>query len=225
MTNADVVTEVIKNKVDLSGVITVPPTLDHEFNIGNLVVRMMRAVISTERKSGKTDDIILMYDSSKFDLKEGDKVKVTGSYRSFNKITSIKNKLELYVIPKEIKMLEDLDVMDDLEDDPNVIILDGFLCKDPIYRTTPFGRKIADLLIAVNTAPNKSDYIPSIAWGKFAKAVNDLKTGDRIKIKGRIQSRDYVKKINDEYIIERIAYEVSVNKVFDLECEEDMQEF
>jgi single-stranded DNA-binding protein len=96
---------------------------------------------------------------------------------------------------------------------PNYIYLNGFLCKPPVYRTTPFGREITDILIAVNRAYNKSDYIPCIAWGRNARFSSGLNVGDNIKIWGRIQSREYQKKISEEESITKTAYEISISKM------------
>jgi single-stranded DNA-binding protein len=96
---------------------------------------------------------------------------------------------------------------------PNSIFLNGFVCKKPIYRTTPFGREIADLLLAVNRAYNKSDYIPCIAWGRNARFASHFQVGDNIKIWGRIQSRKYQKKFPDGTVEDRVAYEVSISKI------------
>jgi single-stranded DNA-binding protein len=96
---------------------------------------------------------------------------------------------------------------------PNQIFLDGYICKQPIYRTTPFGREIADMLLAVNRAYNKSDYIPTIAWGRNSRFCQSLKVGDNIRIWGRLQSREYQKKVSEEEIIRKVAYEVSISKM------------
>jgi single-stranded DNA-binding protein len=112
--------------------------------------------------------------------------------------------------------------MDQDVKNPNQIYLDGYICKKPVYRTTPFGREITDMLLAVNRPYNKSDYIPCIAWGRNARYSENLKVGDRIRIWGRIQSRDYQKKISEDEVITRTAYEVSISKmeVFGGETEE-----
>lgn len=95
----------------------------------------------------------------------------------------------------------------------NEIILNGFICKPPVYRTTPFGREIADILLAVNRSHNKSDYIPCIAWGRNAKYAGTLSVGDNITVSGRIQSREYQKRLSDEETVTKTAYEVSVSKI------------
>ena len=109
---------------------------------------------------------------------------------------------------------------------PNSIVLSGYICKPPVYRTTPFNREIADLLIAVNRSYNKSDYIPAIAWGRNARFVRNLQVGDRVALSGRIQSREYQKKQSDESFVSMTAYEVSVSKLaaFDDDCEFDIEQ-
>jgi len=143
----------------------------------------------------------------------GTKILVEGQLRSYNKYQDGNNKLILTVFARNLKVLEQ-EVKN-----PNQIFLDGFICKKPVYRTTPFGREITDMLLAVNRPYNKSDYIPCIAWGRNARYSENLKVGDRIRIWGRIQSRNYQKKLSEDQIITRTAYEVSISKmeVFDTE--------
>lgn len=144
---------------------------------------------------------------SKYDI--GEKVVVDGQFRSYNNYENEKNKLVLTVFVKEIRVQTE----DDENMNPNEIILNGFICKKPIYRTTPFGREIADVLLAVNRAYNKSDYIPCIAWGRNARYCQNLAIGEGVKIWGRIQSRQYEKKFEDGTSEIRKAYEVSVSKM------------
>ena len=142
-------------------------------------------------------------------FKIGQKVIIDGQFRSYNNYENEKNKLVLTVFVKDIKLSEN----DEEIQNPNEIILDGFICKKPIYRTTPFGREIADILLAVNRAYNKSDYIPCIAWGRNARFCQNMNVGEKIKIWGRIQSRLYEKKFEDGTSETRRAYEVSVSKM------------
>ncbi len=139
----------------------------------------------------------------------GTKVKVEGQFRSYNNYENEKNKLVLTVFVKDISIVTE----EESETNPNEIVLNGFICKKPIYRTTPFGREISDILLAVNRAYNKSDYIPCIAWGRNARFCKNLSVGDNIKIWGRIQSRQYEKKFEDGTSEIRRAYEVSVCKM------------
>lgn len=143
------------------------------------------------------------------DFKIGVNVKVDGQFRSYNNYENEKNKLVLTVFVKDITIQDEIDE----SVNPNEIILDGYVCKKPIYRTTPFGREISDILLAVNRAYNKSDYIPCIAWGRNARFCQNLQVGDNIKVWGRIQSRQYEKKFENGTSEVRRAYEVSVCKM------------
>ena len=141
------------------------------------------------------------------DFKNNKFVTVSGQLRSYNKNVGEKNKLILTVFVREIKPKEEENK------DPNSIFLDGYICKRPVYRKTPLGREITDLLVAINRPYNKSDYIPSIVWGRNAKFAKSLKVGDRIQIWGRVQSREYEKKREDGEPIKKVAYEVSISKI------------
>ncbi len=143
------------------------------------------------------------------DFKVGQKVVIEGQFRSYNNYENEKNKLVLTVFVKEIREQTE----EDNSINPNEIMLNGFICKKPIYRTTPFGREIADILLAVNRAYNKSDYIPCIAWGRNARYCQNLGIGENVKIWGRIQSRQYEKKFEDGTMEVRRAYEVSISKM------------
>ena len=134
---------------------------------------------------------------------------ITGQFRSYNRQEEKKNKLVLSVFAREIEFL------DEIEESArtNQIYLDGFICKEPIYRKTPLGREIADLLLAVNRPYGKSDYIPCICWGRNARYVSNFEVGARCLVWGRIQSREYMKKISEDMTEKRVAYEVSVSKL------------
>lgn len=140
-------------------------------------------------------------------LQEGTEIIIQGQLRSYNKLIDGKNKLVLTVFVREISLMEE-----EIKN-PNQIFLNGFICKKPIYRTTPFNREISDILLAVNRAYNKSDYIPAIAWGRNARYCEKLEVGDNIKIWGRIQSRPYQKRLANGEIVEKVAYEVSISKL------------
>lgn len=142
------------------------------------------------------------------DLSVGKKVTVEGQFRSYNNYENDKNRLILTVFAKEIKEIEDIEENGD--EVTNEVVLIGYICKRPIYRQTPFGREIADVLLAVNRAYNKSDYIPSIAWGRNARFCENMEVGTEVKITGRIQSRTYEKKFEDGTSETRVAYEVSI---------------
>ncbi|NMS89543.1 single-stranded DNA-binding protein [Clostridioides difficile] len=141
------------------------------------------------------------------DLNKQNLVNVIGQLRSYNKTLNNKNRLVLTVFVREIKSI------DEENKDPNSIFLDGYVCKEPVYRKTPLGREITDLLVAINRPYNKSDYIPSIVWGRNAKFAKNLKVGDRIQLWGRVQSREYEKKIDENNVIKKMAYEVSISKI------------
>ena len=141
------------------------------------------------------------------DLEIGKKVAVEGQFRSYNNYENERNRLILTVFAKEISEVEG---EDDKEEVTNEVTLVGYVCKKPIYRQTPFGREIADVLLAVNRAYNKSDYIPSIAWGRNARFCQNMEVGTEVKITGRVQSRNYEKKFEDGTTQTRVAYEVSI---------------
>lgn len=140
------------------------------------------------------------------DYSLGDRIRITGQFRSYNNYTDVGNRLILTLFAKTIQSAPE-------ERYRNEIELNGFLCKPPVYRTTPFGREITDILLAVNRTHNKSDYIPCIAWGRNAKFAQRLEVGDNILVSGRMQSREYQKKIDDENFVTKTAYEISVSKI------------
>ncbi|MCX7884777.1 MAG: single-stranded DNA-binding protein [Caloramator sp.] len=144
---------------------------------------------------------------SVIDVSQGSIVSIEGQLRSYNKFLDGANRLILTVFARDVKKI------DEISKSPNQIFLDGFICKVPSYRTTPFGREITDLLIAVNRPYNKSDYIPAIAWGRNAKFSSKLEVGSHVKLWGRIQSREYEKKLSEDSIVKRTAYEVSISKM------------
>lgn len=147
--------------------------------------------------------------ASKDKLVIGTVIEVEGQFRSYNSYNNEGNRLLLTVFARDITFLEDEKKIKN----PNQIYLNGFICKRPIYRTTPFGREITDLLLAVNRPYNKSDYIPCIAWGRNARFSENLVVGDNIKVWGRIQSRTYQKKLESGEILTKVAYEVSISKM------------
>ena len=152
-------------------------------------------------------------------LHEGQKLLVKGQFRSYNSYESEKNRLILTVFAKDIKVIseeeqsEEENEMTKKDVVTNEVVLIGYICKKPIYRQTPFGREIADILLAVNRAYNKSDYIPCIAWGRNARFCQNLEVGSQIKLVGRVQSRTYEKKHEDGSVETRVAYEVSVGSL------------
>ena len=170
--------------------------------------------ISVGRLSESNDVIPIMVSERLIDVKQdytGMYAVVTGQFRSYNRHEETKNRLVLSVFAREIEILEE--PADDVR--PNYIFLDGYVCKPPIYRKTPLGREIADVLLAVNRPYGKSDYIPCICWGRNARFAESFSVGEHIQIWGRIQSREYQKKLSETEFERRVAYEVSVSK---LEC-------
>ena len=135
----------------------------------------------------------------------GEKVVARGQFRSYNKHEETRNRLILSVFVREISVLDDEE--DEAGNKPNQIYLDGYICKEPVYRMTPLGREIADILLAVNRAYGKSDYIPCICWGRNARFAGKLKVGEHVAVWGRIQSREYQKRIGNDQIISKTAYE------------------
>lgn len=168
--------------------------------------------VKVRRLSDNFDILPIIISERLIDIKEiviGEKIKIIGQLRSFNKYVEeeLKNKLLLSVFTFEAKLLEKG------TKDFQELKLKGFICKKPVYRKTPFGREICDLLVAVNRSYNKSDYIPCISWGRYAKFSDTLELGTSIKIAGRLQSRTYKKKISENEVVEKIALEVSLNRI------------
>ncbi|MCI8993856.1 MAG: single-stranded DNA-binding protein [Eubacterium sp.] len=172
--------------------------------------------LSVSRLSNSTDIIPLMVSERLIDVTEdctGEFLQAAGQFRSYNRHEEKKNRLVLSVFVRELEFL----APDDMVEKSNQIFLDGYICKEPIYRKTPLGREIADLLIAVNRSYGKSDYIPCICWGRNARFASGFEVGAHVQILGRIQSREYVKKLDMQETVKRIAYEVSVSKIEFLE--------
>ncbi len=205
------------NHLVLVGKITSEKKFSHEiygesFYIFNLEV---------PRLSDITDIIPITISERLIDenkMKIGAKIIVKGQFRSYNSYENEKNKLILTVFAKDIIFEEGIEEQIVSEENKKVavsneVILAGYICKKPIYRQTPFGREIADILLAVNRAYNKSDYIPSIAWGRTARFCQNLPTGTEVKVVGRVQSRKYEKKYEDGTVEEKVAYEVSISSL------------
>ena len=193
------------NTVELSGEVLDDPKYSHEiFNESfyEFNLKVMRLSDSF--------DVVPVTISEKllFDNKvsKGKKISVSGQFRSFNKMEEGKSKLMLTMFVRELKAFDE-------NQNPNKIEIVGYICKDPIYRTTPFKREICDVLLAVNRNYNKSDYLPCIAWGRNARFVKNLQVGDKVSVSGRIQSREYQKRQDNGDIESHIAYEVSLSQV------------
>ena len=171
--------------------------------------------MSVNRLSDMVDVIPLMISERLIDVTKdyrGMKIEVAGQFRSYNRHEGTKNKLVLSIFVRELRFIEE-DEMPEEQSKSNQIFLDGFVCKPPIYRKTPLGREIADVLVAVNRPYGKSDYVPCICWGRNARFAETFEVGGHIQIWGRIQSREYQKKIAEDAVEKRVAYEVSVSKL------------
>lgn len=190
------------NVVHLSGQIASELEFSHEI----MDEKFYDFTIAVQRLSGQKDFVPVtvserIIGENSFEI--GNLIGLIGQFRSYNKIIENHSKLVLKVFVRE---LCDYD-----EQLPNSIEIEGYVCKPPIYRTTPFKREICDLLVAVNRAYNKSDYIPAIAWGRNARFASTFSVGDKVRLVGRIQSRPYQKQLESGEIEERVAYEVSVS--------------
>ncbi len=188
--------------------------------------------LSIDRLSGNADIIPVTVSERliKDDmLQEGKTLLVKGQFRSYNSYDSGRNRLILTVFTKDIMEIEEKEDQEENEIVKkdiitNEVVLIGYICKKPIYRQTPFGREISDILLAVNRAYNKSDYIPCIAWGRTARFCQDLEVGAQVKIVGRVQSRIYEKKFEDGTVEQRVAYEVSVGSLEVIEENDNAKE-
>ena len=198
------------NQVTIMGEVATPFTYSHEvFGEGFYMVE-----VRVRRLSSSEDRIPVMVSERLLDVTQdytGEFIMVFGQFRSYNRHEEQKNRLVLSVFAREVEFIEE--ELDGAK--TNNILLEGYICKKPIYRKTPLGREIADLLLAVNRPYGKSDYIPCICWGRNARFASGFEVGEHVQILGRIQSRDYVKKISETETENRTAYEVSVGK---LEC-------
>ena len=174
--------------------------------------------LSVPRLSGNADVIPITISERLFKEDEvvvGKKIKIVGQFRSYNSYENERNRLILTVFAKDIEFLENQEeeIVASKELVSNEVILIGYICKTPIYRQTPFGREIADVLLAVNRAYNKSDYIPCITWGRNARYCSKMEVGTEVKVTGRIQSRGYEKKHEDGTVEQKVAYEVSISNL------------
>lgn len=211
--------ELENNIVEIGGKIASDIEFSHEL----YDEKFYKFYIETNRLSSSADRLPVIIServTNLDDLKEGNLVHIFGQFRSYNEPTSTgKSRLVLSIFTKEIKILED-ESMITLNDATFV----GYICKPPIYRKTPLGREITDLLIAVNRTYKRSDYIPCILWGRNAKFCENVKTGTLVKLNGRIQSRKYEKKYSDATVEEKTAYELSVSKFSILEEKKEDKE-
>ena len=201
--------EISNNNVCVVGKLASGFKLDHEvYGEG-----FYSAYIEVKRLSKEKDILPVMVSERLLDMSKDyyeKRAAIKGQFRSFNQYgDSGKRKLVLNIFALEIEVLDDSDE----REDENQIFLDGYICKPPVYRETPFGREISDLLIAVNRSYGKSDYIPCIAWGRNARYASRFEAGTRVKVWGRIQSREYTKKFDEAECEKRVAYETSIYRM------------
>lgn len=206
------------NRVTVIGTIVSDFTFSHAvFGEGFYLVDL-----SVSRLSEQADVIPLMVSERLMDVTRdyrGCTIEADGQFRSYNRHEGVKNRLVLSVFVREVQFLEEFTDYTKT----NQIFLDGYICKEPIYRKTPLGREIADLLVAVNRPYGKSDYIPCIAWGRNARFASGFSVGTRIQIWGRVQSREYTKKLSETQCEKRVAYEVSISKLECTDVEDSVQ--
>lgn len=199
--------EIENNVVNVTGEVVSLPEFSHEvFGEGFYIVDLSVARMS------QTPDVFHVMISERLtnidDIRIGGIYEINGQLRSFNKHEENSNHLLLTVFARELRKIDSEEFIAN-----NFVKLDGYLCKKPVYRKTPLGREIADVLLAVNRPYGKSDYIPCICWGRNARWMESEQVGARVEMIGRFQSREYVKKIDEEESEKRIAYEVSVSRV------------
>lgn len=195
----------INNKVQIAGEVVSEPKFSHEIYGENFY----EFDVKVNRLSNSFDTIPVTVSDRLLNGKElsvGKFIEGIGQYRSYNKLDGEKSRLLLTIF------LREFEVKETIEQTNNIQIV-GYVCKEPIYRTTPFNREICDVLLAVNRNYGKSDYIPCIAWGRNARFVKNFKVGDKVRVEGRIQSREYQKKVENEETLTKTAYEVSLSKI------------
>ena len=197
------------NHAELTGVILSELEFSHEVS-GE---RFFKTRIRSERLSESSDELPVTLSEKLLENKQfqtGERVKIEGQFRSYNRHDNNKNKLILSVYAQD---MEKIPQETEAVQPENTVELNGYVCKQPVYRTTPLGREITDVLLAVNRSYGRSDYIPCICWGSNARAAKEFAVGDKLKLSGRIQSRVYQKKESDGSVDNRVAYEVSVGKL------------
>ena len=196
----------LNNEVQLTGYVDSDLTFSHEIygeGFYSFVIKAPRLSDTSDQINATISERLL----NDISLSRGDVVTLSGQFRSYNNYSGVGSKLVLTLFAKSIYLAPpDADYVNQVE-------LDGYICKPPVYRTTPFGREITDILLAVNRTHNKSDYIPCIAWGKNARTTKDFVVGSHVNVLGRMQSRQYQKRIDENNVVTKTAYEISVNKI------------
>ena len=186
------------NDLLLAGTALDAPVLSHE-NHGQ---RFYRFSLEVPRLSGQADVLpVLLPENLLLPLAPGSPVQIRGQLRSFNNRSGVGSRLVLTVYAQEAEPGDGTS--------QNLIRLTGTLCKPPVYRRTPLGRSICDLMLAVSRRYGRADYLPAIAWGQLAARCGTLQVGDTLSLEGRVQSRVY-KKVTESGTQDRVAYEVSI---------------
>ncbi len=188
------------NRGILVGTVAGEPTFSHE-NHGEDYYRL---TLQVSRLSGVEDILHVIVSRTLLEecpAADGDQVEVTGEVRSYNNRSGQGSKLQIFLFAHQLALTGELP--------RNDVQLTGALCRPPVYRRTPMGREICDLLLAVNRRYGQSDYLPCIAWGSLARQCREMEVGDRISFSGRLQSRNYVKVI-DGTEEKRTAFEISI---------------
>lgn len=199
------------NKITLSGVITKEPIFSHEV-YGE---KFYEFKLKSERKSEVADELIVTASETLISdyTVLGMPVKIVGEIRTYNVHNEERNRLHIFVFARDVSMY-------DTEHDENNVELDGYICKPPVYRQTPLGRKIAEVMVACNRPYGKSDYIPTVAWERNARRVGDMEVGTYIRVWGRMKSREYTKELEDGSQIRKVAYELSASRIEEVGEEE-----
>ena len=209
----------MEDKRDINNIISICGKISSNFSYSHEVYgeKFYNFNVSAERYSGFNDILPVTVSERLIDVTSnltGEMVSIRGNVRTFNRHDGGKNRLIITVFAQEIELVEDGTAGNDL-------YLHGFICKNPIYRKTPFGREIADILLAVNRYYGKTDYIPCICWGRNARYAGEFEVGKELAIYGRLQSRKYKKAISDSKFEERIAYEASISRFVEVEGEDE----
>lgn len=192
-----------ENRAVLTGTVLAGPEFSHKTYGESFYI----ITLGVTRKSGYEDCVPLMMSEKLMcgcDITAGEMITVEGQIRTYNRQYDGRNHLMIVIFAKSWEYVNADSEME------NNVLLEGFVCKETVRRTSPLGRELCDIMLAVNRMYNKSDYIPCIAWGRNAIFAGELNVGDKIYIEGRLQSRKYRKYDENGMPMEKTAYEVSV---------------